>query len=209
MDAPIPHQANRDTTDTVPGRARLVQRARLKVAAASQGIDSGVRALANLVKFEVVVTIVCFFIPIIVLYGDGWHLRDSISAYYAMTKTQYFYFPLTVAAMLFIVNGVVKEKHWYNVGLGLTLAGLIFFNHRDHSMIHNVNAGAFFLGNTVVFMIFTPRKERWFKILLAFTVIIGLAGHFVFHWYSLFIAESLSLWIIATHFILEAKGVIK
>ena len=206
MDAPVPRQANRATTDTVQGRPRLVQRARLKVAAASQGIGSGVRALANLVKFEVVVTVVCFFIPIIVLYGDGWHLRDSISAYYAMTKAQFFYFPLTVAAMLFIVNGVVKEKHWYNVGLGLTLAGLIFFNH---SLIHNVNAGAFFLGNTIVFMIFTPRKELWFKILLAFAVIVGLAGHFVFHWYSLFIAESLSLWVIAAHFILEAKGVIK
>jgi len=31
----------------------------------------------------------------------------------------------------------------------------------------------------------------------------------VFGWYSLFVAEALSLWVIAFHFILEARGLIK
>lgn len=125
-----------------------------------------------------------------------------------MEKAQYFYFPLTVAAMLFVVNGVVKEKHWYNVGLGAALAGVVLFNHIDHSLVHNVSAGAFFLGNALVFVIFTPKKELWFKVFLSAVLIVGLAGHFLFGWYSLFFAESVSLWVIALHFVLEAKGLI-
>ena len=117
--------------------------------AASRRIGSGVRGLANLVKLEVVVTTVCFFVPFIVWYGDDWNLREHISGYYAMEKAQYFYFPLTVAAMLFVVNGVVREKHWYNIGLGLALAGVVLFNHVDHFLIHNFSAGAFFLGNAL------------------------------------------------------------
>ncbi|MCI0436181.1 MAG: hypothetical protein L0271_21445 [Gemmatimonadetes bacterium] len=188
--------------------ARLAQRAQAQLSAASQRIGDGIDSVANLVKFEVIVTIVCTFIPIILITGDNFNVREHISGYYAMDKAQYFYVPLTVAAMLFLVNGVVKKEHWYNVGLGLALAGVVLFNHVDHSILHNVSAGTFFVGNAAVFVIFTPKKELWFKLLLATAVIAGLAGYFVFAWYSLFLAESVSLWIIAFHFVLEAKGLI-
>lgn len=126
-----------------------------------------------------------------------------------MEKAQYFYVPLSVAVMLFIVNGVVKQRHWYNVGLGLALVALTFFNHVDHWLIHNIGAGIFFVGNALVFVIFTPKKELWFKVFLASAMILVLAGHFLFGWYSLFIAESISLVVIAIHFLLEALGLIK
>lgn len=177
--------------------------------AASARISSGVKGLTNLVKLEVVITILCFFIPFILWFGDGWNLREHISGYYAMEKAQYFYFPLTVAAMLFVVNGVVKEQHWYNIGLGLALAGVVLFNHVDYGLVHNISAGAFFGGNAVVFVLFTPRKELWFKALLTLVMVVGFLGYFPFGWYSLFVAETLSLWIIAFHFILEAKGLIE
>ena len=177
-------------------------------AVASLRIDSGFKGLANLVRLEVVVTFFCFFIPFIVWYGDDWNLREHISGYYAMEKAQYFYFPLTVAAMLFVVNGVVREKHWYNIGLGLALAGVVWFNHVDHFWPHNISAAAFFGGNAVVFVLFTPKKEFWFKVLLSSIMFVGGLGHFLFDWYSLFVAEALSLWVIALHFILEAKGLI-
>jgi hypothetical protein len=196
-------------TDASAAKVGLAQRAKAPFSAASVRIDSGVRGLANLVQLELVVTTVCFFIPFIVLYGDDWNFREHISGYYAMEQAQYFYVPLTVAAMLFVVNGVVREKHWYNVGLGLALATLVLFNHNDYSLVHNLGAAAFFIGNAVVFVLFTPKKELWFKVLLASTMIAGLAGYFLFGWYSLFVAESLSLWVIAFHFILEAKGLIK
>ena len=178
-------------------------------AAASERIGSRVEGLANYVKLEVVVTTVCFFIPLIVWYGDGWNLREHISGYYAMEKAQYFYVPPTVAATLFVVNSVVRKRHWYNLGLGLALAGLIFFNHVDHFWIHNISAGTFFVGNAAVFVIFTPKKELSFKVFLASIMALGLAGHFLFGWYSLFFAEAFSLWIIAIHFGLEAKGIIR
>ena len=179
------------------------------VSAAPKKIGTRVEGLANYVKLEVVVTTICFFIPLIVWYGDGWNLREHISGYYSMDKAQYFYVPLSVAAMLFVVNSVVRKKHWYNLGLGLALAGLVFFNHVDHFWIHNICAGTFFVGNAAVFVLFTPRKELSFKVVLASAMALGLAGHFLFGWYSLFFAEALSLWIIAIHFVLEAKGIIK
>jgi len=178
------------------------------LAAASALIGSGVRGLAGLVKLEVVVTTICFFIPLIVWWGDDWNLREHISGYYAMEEAQLFYVPLTVAAMLFVVNGVVREKHWYNVGLGVALTGVVLFNHFDHSIIHNISAAAFFGGNALVFVLFTPKQELWFKVVLALTMALGLAGY-LFGWYSLFVAESLSLWVIAVHFILESKRLIE
>ena len=206
----LPREVISDTPSKTQGeKMGFVQRATVPFTRTSEVIGSGVQGLAGLVKLEVVLTIVCFCIPLIVWIGDGLNFRKSISAYYAMTEAQYFYFPLTVAAMLFIVNGVVRDKHWYNVGLGLALVGVVFFNHLDHSVIHNISAATFFIGNAVVFVLFTPKKELWFKVALAITVIIGLAGYFVFDWYSLFCAEALSLWVIALHFLLEAMGLWK
>lgn len=188
--------------------SEMAQKAGVPFSAASRRIDAGIRGLANLVKLEVVLTIVCLFIPVILILGDRGNVRPHISGYYAMEQAQYFYVPLTVAAMLFVVNGVVKQRHWYNVALGLALAGVVLFNNVDHRLIHTVSASGFFMGNAAVFVMFTPKKELWFKVLLAGAVLLGLAGYFQFHWYSLFVAETLSLVVIAVHFLLEAKGVI-
>jgi hypothetical protein len=177
-------------------------------AAVSRGIDAAIQGLAALVRFEVVLTVVCACTPFILILGDGGHVRPNISAYYAMAHAQFFYVPLTVAAMLFVVNGVVKAQHWYNVALGVALTGVVLFDTVDTPVIHEICAAAFFLGNAVVFVLYTPKRERWLKVLLAGGVLLGLAGYFLFHWYSLFVAESMSLWVIAVHFGLEAKGVI-
>ncbi len=187
----------------------LAQRVTAPMSAASRQINSAVHGLAELVKLEVVVSVICCFVPFLLIIGDGGTIRQHISGYYDMGKAQYFYFPLTVAAMLFVVNGLVKEKHWYNVALGSALAIVVLFNHFDHKVIHNIAAGTFFIGNALVFIVFTPRKELWFKIALAILMLVGLAGHFVFNWYTLFWAETVSLWIIAAHFVLEALGLIE
>jgi hypothetical protein len=187
----------------------FVQRATAPFSTASRTIGAAVHGVANLVKLEVVVTVICVFIPLILPFGDAWRLRPHISGYYDMEHAQYFYIPLTVAAMLFIVNGTVRGKHWYNLGLGLALLVLTFFNYENYTLVHNISAGTFFIGNAAVFVIFTPKKELWFKILLALIMAVALAGHFLFGWYSLFFAESFSLWVIALHFVLEAKGLIE
>jgi hypothetical protein len=159
-------------------------------------------------KLERVLATVCFLIPAILIGFDGGHIRDSISAYYNMEENQFFYFPLTVAAMLFIVNGLVKDKHVYNTILGVMLSGLILFNHDDTSMLHYFFAVAFFVGNALVILIFSSKKERWFKALLVAGMGISMLGYFAFDWFTLFWAEWLSFSIIALHYILESWGVI-
>jgi len=190
-------------------QAAWVQRAAVPFTATSRKIGAAVDGIAELVKLEVVVAILCLFIPVFVVYGDGWNLRGHISAYYSMTAAQYFYMPLTVAGMLFVVNGVVKHRHWYNVGLGVSLLTLTFLDYQAHNVVHSAAAIAFFGGNALVFVIFTPKKELWFKAVLAGIIVVAMVGHFVLGWYSLFFAESFSLWVIAIHFALEAAGVVE
>ncbi len=184
-----------------------VQRLNNAIDATSLGIDKAVQRVANFVKFEVVVAAVCATIPLWMWMGDGGYARESISAHYSMQAAKYFYIPLTTGAMLFIVNGVVKDdRHWYNLWLGLALLTLTFFDHQSQPIIHFAAAGAFFIGNALVFVRFSPKKERWFKWLLVGVMAAALAANFAFHIVSLFWAESVSLWLIALHFVGEAMG---
>ena len=165
----------------------------------------GVKRLARL---ERVIATVCILIPAFLIWFDDGPIRDSISAYYDMEESQVFYFPLTVAAMLFVVNGVVKHQRAYNTLLGVMLAGVILFNHDDAGLLHAAFATAFFGGNAVVIFLFSSKKERWFKALLVVGIVLSMAGYFVFDWFTLFWAEWLSFAIIALHYVLESLDVI-
>ena len=165
--------------------------------------------LKGFLKFELVVTGVCVLIPFLLMFGDVWGSpREHISGYYNMRQGGFYFVPLTMAAMLFVVNGVVRERHWYNVGLGLALGGLMVFNHVDYFLIHNICVVTFFLGNALVFVLFTPKNELGLKVIFAVAMAVLLAGYFLFDWYSLFWGETFSLWIIALHFLLEALDII-
>ena len=72
-----------------------------------------------------------------------------------------FYVPLTVAAMLFVVNGVLKEGHWYNWVVGVLLALLVVFDHDGASRYpHFIGAIGFFVGNVAVMIWFSKHKPR-------------------------------------------------
>lgn len=167
-----------------------------------------IRNISNFAKLERILAFVCITTPIWLILGDNGSVRGSISAYYNMEKSVLFYVPLSVAFMLFLVNGVIKEKHWYNTALGVALAGLVLFNHIDYEVIHFLCAFVFFLGNAAVIVIFTPKDERWFKISLVAIIVAALAvwGLKII---SLFWAEWISLAIIGLHYILESWGVIE
>jgi len=173
-----------------------------------QGITRTVEGLTRFAKLERVLAGVCLLIPAFLIWFDHGTIRGSISAYYNMDQDQVFYFSLTVAAMLFLVNGVVKEKKVYNTILGVLLAGVVLFNHRDFPLVHNISAGGFFGGNAVVMVWFSSKKERWFKALMVAAIALAMAGCFFFGWITLFWAEWLSFGIIALHYILESWGVI-
>ena len=152
---------------------------------------------------------VCLSIPLLLIaFDSGFRtgvIRESISAYYNMKESEVFYFPLTVASMLFVVNGVVKDRRTYNTILGIMLAGVILFNHHDFSILHNTCATAFFLGNVLVILLYSSKKQqRWFKISLAAIIVLALLAAISFHLWTLFWAEWLSFGIIAYHYILES-----
>ena len=176
--------------------------------AARTGIARAVDGVTRFAKLERVIAAVCLLIPAFLIWFDNGHIRDSISAYYNMTEAEIFYFPLTVASMLFVVNGVVKERHPYNSLLGVMLAGVILFNLDDAKTLHYVFATAFFGGNAVVILVYSSKKERWFKALLVAGIVLSMLACFVFNWFTLFWAEWVSFALIALHYILESWGVI-
>lgn len=175
---------------------------------ARRRVTQTVDGIVRFAKLERVLAVVCIFIPALLIGFDHWTVRASISAYFDMAQDQVFYFPLSVASMLFVVNGVVKEKHLYNTYLGTMLAGVILFNCRDMPLLHMLFAIAFFGGNGIVILAFSSRKERWFKAIMVALIILSMLGCFVFHLFSLFWAEWISFGIIALHYFLESLGTI-
>ena len=169
-----------------------------------RAVAATVQTVTRFAKLERVLAFVCLFTPALLIWSDDGPIRSSISAYYNMQENQLFYFPLTVASMLFVVNGVVKDKHIYNTFLGMMLAGVILFNHDDFRALHGVLAVSFFAGNAVVIVVYSSKKERWFKLLLVAGIALSMIGWLFLNWFTLFWAEWLSFGIIALHYILES-----
>jgi len=165
------------------------------------------QGLVKLAKLERMLALICLTAPFFLIEGDNWHVRDSISAYYNIDKAVLFYVPLTVAFMLFVVNGLVKDRHPYNTVLGAALAGLVLLNHHDFKIAHLIFAAIFFLGNAYVIVKYSSREERWFKIGWVAVIAIALAS-WGFGLITLFWAEWISLCIIGIHYILESLEVI-
>lgn len=158
-------------------------------------------------RLERILAVVCVLSPLIMIIGDNGNIRPSISAYYDLKNSVVFYVPLTMAFMLFLVNGLIKKQKSYNTILGVCLAGLVIFNHEDFHTVHLISAAAFFLGNAFVIVWYTSKKELWFKIILVAIIIITL-GLSILGIISVFWAEWISLLIIGTHYILESIGAI-
>ena len=134
---------------------------------------------------------------------DG--VRDSISAYHDVSAPAAFYVPLTVGAMLFIVNGIVRDAHIYNTVLGLALLGVILFDHDGWtSLPHFVFALAFFGGNVLVMMFFSTNKSTRLKVAFVGGIAVAIALWTWTEFFTLFWAEWVSLAIIAGHYILDS-----
>lgn len=162
------------------------------------------RALRKWSKLERFLAGLCLFIPVLLIAYDAWSIRGSISAYFSMEENQIFYVPLTVAAMLFLVNGVIKEKHAYNTALGLMLTGVILFDHVEVPITHGIFAGAFFVGNALVIVLFstgTSKQLRWGFIA---GIVAAAAAFAIFDGFTLFWAEWASFAIIGIHYILDS-----
>src|SRR6188508_1291697 len=85
----------------------------------------------NFVRLERALAAILVLTPLLLLLVDDapGGVRASISSYHDIAAPEAFYLPLTVAAMLFVVNGVLKDGHWYNSAVGLLLSLLVVFDH--------------------------------------------------------------------------------
>jgi len=163
---------------------------------------TGLDRLKEFTKLERVLAGVLAFTPLFLIAFDSWSIRSSISAYYEMEENQWFYFLLTVASMLFLVNGVIKRENYYNVALGVLLAGVILFNQDDWTAIHTFFAVTFFGGNAVVIFFFSRGSPAVKRTFIAIGVVLAALA-LVFR-LSLFWIEWLSLVVIAAHYILDS-----
>jgi hypothetical protein len=162
--------------------------------------------IRNFVQLERVLAAILVLTPLLLLLLDDGRsgLRQSISAYHDLVTPAAFYFPLTVAAMLFVVNGVLKEGHWYNWIVGVLLALLVVFDHDGASRYaHFIGALGFFVGNIAVMIWFSKHKPRVVIASFIATISVSVALWLMTDWFTLFWAEWVSLAIVATHYILD------
>ena len=172
-------------------------------AATGKTIAKPFQGLARYLPFERVLAGVLVLTPLALWLANWRKLENSISAFYDITNNHWFYVPLTMAVMLFVINGVIREKHVYNTLLGVMLLGVLMFNHDDFSWIHAIFATAFFVGNVLV-IIFFSKTERWIKIGFVGAIAVAMGAYYLFDSFTLFWAESLSLAAIAGHYILDS-----
>jgi len=160
--------------------------------------------LKDFALFERVLAGVCLLTPLVLIGLDGWPARNSISAYYSIAGNQWFYFLLTAAVMMFVVNAFVREQHYYNLVLGIGLALIVLFNHKDSVVAHFAGVILFFAGNVVVIALFS--RGPGLKIKLTFLAVMTLAlVALLLPWWTLFWAEWLSMAAIAGHFLLDSS----
>ena len=151
--------------------------------------------------FRVTQSALFLLIPLILFWVNG-SLLDSISAYANYTEMT-FALSLTLAGALFMYDGFYNEKHAYNIYVGLALFGVVLFRHNEFPIVHYAFAGLFFLGSLFNMVFFSSNDERFLKSFVAFIVLFGMSGSFIFHWYTIYWAEWFGMIPISLHYILE------
>lgn len=171
--------------------------------------SAGVQSLARFASVERVLAVLCISIPFwMVLFDEEQDsIRGSVSSYYDMTPPQAYYFPLTVAAMLFMFNGIVKTRRFYNVVLGVCLSGVVLFNMDGATAVpHYVFAIGFFGLNAVVILWFSNDVSVTLRNLLIVVLLAALLAWIFIDAFTTFWAETVSLVAIAAHFVLDSIG---
>jgi cytochrome c oxidase subunit IV len=172
------------------------------------------------VKAERIIACILVLTPFVLwLADDGPNLRDSISNYVYMRHSYWYGSLLALAGAMFIFNGAIhlqpqhatqhtikKVGKGYNIILGISLFGVIYFPHLDYPIWHYTFAILFFLGSAIITAFVSNEKREWTRYVLAVAVVLPvvLALDFI-GLFSLFWGEAISLFFIATHYLLESK----
>jgi hypothetical protein len=170
---------------------------------AGKAFGRAFRSVKRYALFERVLAVLCLLIPAVLIAADG-STRDSISAYHDMIDARAFYVPLTIAAMMFVVNGVVNRGHFYNTALGVALFAVIIFDMTTARVPHYAGAGIFFAGNVLV--IFGSEVSNRFKSLYGASLAVAVVFWLRLDAFTTFWAEWLALLIIAAHYYANASS---
>jgi hypothetical protein len=171
--------------------------------------SAGVQSLARFATVERALAVLCITIPLwLVLFDEEQDaIRGSVSSYYDMTPPQAYYFPLTVAAMLFMFNGIVKTRRFYNVVLGVCLSGVVLFNMDGATAVpHYMFAVGFFGLNAIVILWFSNDVSVTLRNVLIVVLLAALLAWIFIDAFTTFWAETVSLIAIAAHFVLDSIG---
>jgi len=159
-------------------------------------------SLIRFAKLERLLALICLFTPLILRIVTG-EFRASISDYAYMEHSQVYVFLLTLASALFLFNGIIYLRRWYNVVFGICLVGLVLFQTQEFTLLHNIFALVFFLGSAIVIIIYTQKGQRWITTWIGLAIAVSFLLHCI-GFISLLVAEWISLTIIAVHYILES-----
>jgi hypothetical protein len=201
----------------------------LLVSVAAYRINGMATVRNGILAFVVALLLVaCLFYIWYLTLPTDFKIRDSISSYVAMENAQIFGLLLTTASMLFIFNGAVyinkvpegsSKKHgrWYNLVLGISLLGVVLFpcTNPRLAVFHYSFAILFFAGGALVIAIFNDEAHRVISLIIAGVSLLSFAIYTVNSFlldstalssFSLFWAETVALWVIGIHYILESLG---
>jgi len=157
----------------------------------------------RITKLEVLLAVFLLLLPLILILVNG-EIRPSISNYaYAKHEDSLVAF-LTIAGCLFLYNGTIYGKKWYNIVLGCSLFGVALTPHLDYPVLHYSFAGLFFLGSVATMIIFSSPAQRELKIVLGTLIVLALLNYYITEMYSLLVAEWIGILPISIHFIGES-----
>lgn len=162
-------------------------------------MDSG-----KLKDFKIIQAVLYSMIPLFLIIATG-EVRTSISDYAYSSKPSFFVSLITMAGVLFFLDGYVDRKRFYNMILGGSLVGVAWTPHLDYPVLHYICAGIFFLGAMFFISYFSNKKERKWMLGFSFLMFLGLLGSFL-GFYTLLIGEWIGMLVVCPLFILEAKG---
>lgn len=165
--------------------------------------------LKRVATFERSLALLCVTIPLwLIIFDVGPDLiRSSVSAYHDIARPQAYFFPVTVAAMMFVYNGIVRSGRIYNTVLGVLLAGVVLFDHDGASAWpHYAFAVGFFVLNALVILWFAYDADPVLLGAVLLAIAGGIAAWVFIDAVTTFWAEWASLLVIAVHFVLDSTG---
>ncbi len=169
------------------------------------GFLKSVNKRYKLLKDLDVIKSLCFLlIPFLLWFQLGEQL-PSISQY-AQEIPLSFAVYLTAVSLLFFDNGFEDRSKWFEMTIGASMIGVVLFDNEGYYYTHYAFAGYFFLGSIFNMIFFSSGKYRKYTITIGVTILLAMAGKFVFDFYTIFWAEFLGMIPISLHKILERMG---